>query len=123
MSFPVKLLLFKGGIFSIGNAVLIWASFSEPMFLIPAMLWLVQRPRLIHRHLAPLFFTSMRCTNGACRYEFDLVQRYKVKEYNHNQPEHILRVYDRDGREAESVQCPKKTARRRCLCSSGQRTE
>lgn len=107
MSFPVKLLLFKGGIFSIGNAVLIWGSSSEPMLLVPALLWLVQRPRLIHRHLAPLFFTTMRCTNGACRCEFDLVQRYKVKEYNHNQPEHILRVYDRDGREVESVQCPK----------------
>jgi len=111
MSFRTTALVAKGLLYGGGTASLLVLSVFYPYTITLALLWLVQKPRFVHRHIMPKLFTHVRCTNGACACLIPLVQRYKLREYNHNRPEHVFRVRDPDGREVLSIDCPKATCK------------
>lgn len=111
MTFRTTTLVAKGLFYAGGTATFLALSLIYPYAIIAAMVWLVQKPRIVHRHILPRLFTHVRCTNGRCGCLIPLVQRYKLREYNHNKPEHVFRVRDPSGREVLSVDCPKENCK------------
>lgn len=107
MSFRTKQLVAKGVVYAAGNTMFVAWAMVYPPAILAALVWLVQRPRIVQRHILPRLFTHVRCPNGNCGYLIPLKQRYKLREYNHNQPEHVFRVRDPNGQEVLSIDCPK----------------
>jgi len=111
MTFRTKQLVAKGTIYAAGNAFFLAWAIVYPPAIFAALVWLFQKPRFVHRHILPRLFSHVRCPNGKCGYLIPLVQRYKLREYNHNQPEHVFRVRDPNGQEVLSIDCPKDTCK------------
>jgi|GEM_PF-6711618 len=106
MSFRTTTMVSKGLIYGAGFAVLLPASFYWPKLIVVALVWLLQKPQIIHRHIFPFLFDEMQCCNGQCRYIFSLTQFFQAETFKGNQPTSIWRFRDDRGREAGTIDCP-----------------
>ena len=107
MSFRTTTMVAKEVIYVLGFGILLPVSFAVPPVILLAIVWLVQRPQIIHRHILPLLFNEVKCMSGSCGAIIPLTQVFQAETFKGNQPTPIWRFRDDRGREAGTLDCPK----------------
>jgi hypothetical protein len=101
-------ILLASGLYRFGGTLflLLLAYFVQPLFLLPAVLWLTMSRRVIREWLLPPLFPFAICRH--CRRRLPLRCRWRctVDTWTDSRVRHALTVYSDQGHEVRSFDCP-----------------